>query len=475
MSDLLAPVLFAASVALIYQAKSKNDFTPIINRPRRVSSSGVPFVPDTGSPLTQLQEFEKSRSRVYYFFRETDLDRGIDYSILCIRPLGLLRAAKDIILLPDHPQIRYAFSGFVKFLGYEEWQVIWIADTDEPSILKDGTAEEHITMLQTASKRLQEIYEKPKDFLVIPYIVTENLYEACQQMKLTVMGDRIACIPNKASIYELVVPEGAEWAVPNGVVCTAEELLEQYEALTADSKGEAQTESKVPMEQVLLMEPKKYLIKPCNGQGGNSISKVSTYAETEAAMKEYIAAQQKYQDTDMSVQYGMMSDVNAYNLEEEVQGVQKTVVVVSVGATVVAVSDQMANGFTHIGNAVPSTVDQHVLDVCVESARAIQAQINLQGFWGLDFVIAPGPNGKLRPVVVDLNVGRLCGGHYPYLFAKNNGVTFKSYVSLHVPDSLSEEDRLKIKETVHNAGVWKPESGVAYAALNRRIEYVLDK
>ena len=63
------------------------------------------------------------------------------------------------------------------------------------------------------------------------------------------------------------------------------------------------------------------------------------------------------------------------------------------------------------------------------------------GFWGLDLVIAPGPDGKLRPVLVDLNVGRLCGGHYPYLFAKNNNVTFKSYLSYHVPDNLSEEER----------------------------------
>jgi len=412
---------------------------------------------------------------VYYFFRETDLDRGIDYSILCIRPLGLLRVAKDIIILPDHPKIRHAFAGFVTFLGYEEWQAIWIVGTDEPSVLKDGSVEEHISMLQQASKRLQEIYEKPKDFLVIPYIVTDHLYEACQQMKLTVIGDLISCIPNKASIYDLVVPDAAEWAVPNGVVCTAEELLERFEALSADIKEAEQGSSLLPIEQVLTKEAKKFLIKPCNGQGGNSISKVSTYAETELAMKEYIAAQRKFRDTEMSVQYGMMSDVNAYNLEEEVQGVEKTVVVVSIGPTVVAISDQMANGFTHIGNAAPSTVDQHVLDVCVEAAHSIQAQINLQGFWGLDFVIAPGPNGRIRPVVVDLNVGRLCGGHYPYLFAKNNGVAFKSYVSLHVPDNLSEEDRLKIKESVHTAGVWKPESGVAYAALNRRIEYVLDK
>ena len=158
-------------------------------------------------------------------------------------------------------------------------------------------------------------------------------------------------------------------------------------------------------------------------------------------MHAYIAAQQKFVDTEISLTYGMMSDVNAYNLEEEVQGVQATVVVVCIGATVVAISDQMANGFTHIGNVVPSTVDQHVLDVCVASAKAVQAQINLQGFWGIDFVIAPGPNGNLRPVLVDLNVGRLCGGHYPYLFAKVNNVVFKSYVSLHVPDNLSEEER----------------------------------
>lgn len=214
MNDVLAPVLFAFSAACVLQAQNINNKelqpVPIINRPRRVSSSGVPYVPDTGAPLTQLQEFEKSRSRLYYFFRETDLDRGIDYTILCIRPLGLLRAAKDIIVLPDHPKIRHAFAGFVSYLGYEEWQAIWIpdSDNDEPAVLKDGSVADHITMLQLASRRLQEVYEQPKDFLVIPYCVSDSLYEACQQMQLTVMGDRISCIPNKVCTVCCVLRAG---------------------------------------------------------------------------------------------------------------------------------------------------------------------------------------------------------------------------------------------------------------------------
>ena len=462
MSALVAHALFAVSIALTYRVKEKENPTPIITRPRRVSSTGVPYVPDSDSPLTQLQELEKSRSRVYYFFRETDLDRGIDYTILALRPLGLLRPAKDVIILPDHPKFRQAWKAFVKFLGYEEWQVIWVT-TSEACVMQDLPVQGHVSMLQQAAKRLRDIYEKPKDFLVFPYIVTENLYDACQLMLLTVIGDRIACIPNKASIYDLFVPKRAKWLVPKGAVCSAEELLENYAELSGDC-GDGEHRSK-----------KKFLIKPCNGQGGMSITRVSTYAEAKLAMGDYIAAQQLYVDSDMSVAYGMMSDVNAYNIEEEIQGVEKTIVVVSIGATIVAISDQLSNGFTHIGNVVPSTASQDVIDECVAATQSIQSQINLQGFWGLDFVVAPDKDGHLRPVVVDLNVGRLCGGHYPYLFAKNHGLTFASYVSGHVPDNMSDEDRQNLKESIHTAGVWQPESGIAYAALNRRIEYVLEQ
>lgn len=78
------------------------------------------------------------------------------------------------------------------------------------------------------------------------------------------------------------------------------------------------------------------------------------------------------------------------------------------------VNEQLFEGPLYKGSVSYCSESAVVVQSCRAMTAALQEALQYKGFWGVDFVI---DRITQQPVLVDLNVGRVCGGHIPRLFA----------------------------------------------------------
>ena len=80
------------------------------------------------------------------------------------------------------------------------------------------------------------------------------------------------------------------------------------------------------------------------------------------------------------------------------------------------VNAQVLNGNAFSGITNVKKLRNEILNNCKDIIKIIKKKFNLQGYWGVDFLVDKNKNVYLN----DINAGRLNGSHPPKYFIKNN-------------------------------------------------------
>ena len=120
------------------------------------------------------------------------------------------------------------------------------------------------------------------------------------------------------------------------------------------------------------------------------------------------------------------------------ENVQMTIGTTCWGSEVLSVWDQVQSGFCHIGNLYPSTTDPAVQEAATLICQKLASLLGIDCPWGIDAVLTKDHNGKTQLSVVDVNVARFCGGHYPSLFGQAHGITMKCWLASKSSDAVPE-------------------------------------
>ena len=335
---------------------------------------------------------------IFYFFRE-NYDRGTNYQSLCLRPLSLLKPS-DYIVLSDDPSTRSSFASS-KYLypnQVSDDQIIWV-----PLSLCD-----HLHVHETVIEYLRmEIKFDISTYHLVPYIVTKRLQAVTSKHDINILGDSLERVPSKDANLSITFSSQKLKTPAMFLVEDLNNIMNTYE--------HAVKASNIPV----------FLLKCAHTQGGAGIFKISTKKDLVEALKSEELRRLKDSINGLDVGlYGSFSHFKLY-FEEFIDNNLATIVVTCCGDKVLCVTEQIQEGYTHIGNSYPLSSKLNICNTFLQTEVLMMSKkFQLTGPWGMDLVVVNDPGNGPLFYLVDINCGRFNGSHYPY-------ITFRQYCHDH--------------------------------------------
>ena len=331
----------------------------------------------------------------WYFYNDTPHDDRFGIST---RPINLLRPGKDVIALPSGCAKLTTFWGWLaERYSYEPWQALWYAPADEADpvrVHRDVVAAAGRYTAGPAAARCARM-------TLIPRRGTHPLAALATGNGLLFLGDDDhGALPKKDCLHPFLdkgreslvhrfllnpyTGEPARIRVPRGFRCrTKRELLDAYRLLT---------------DQGFTL-----FLKPGWQEGGFGI--------------EYNVSYEAVRDFEWDTAQGPVVLEEALGRDAHPDGRPILPVALLLASSIVGdVVEQLvrkASGYkAYFGTLspiqVPPDLKQRLRDCALQVADVLQ----FKGFWGVDFLLHDG-----EIYLIDINSGRLNGGHPPILFA----------------------------------------------------------
>eukprot|EP00746_Dinoflagellata_sp_MGD_P155690 gnl/MRDRNA2_/MRDRNA2_85508_c0_seq1.p1 gnl/MRDRNA2_/MRDRNA2_85508_c0~~gnl/MRDRNA2_/MRDRNA2_85508_c0_seq1.p1 ORF type:complete len:533 (-),score=107.03 gnl/MRDRNA2_/MRDRNA2_85508_c0_seq1:422-1927(-) len=338
------------------------------------------------------------------------------------RCLPAIRPHKDLVALPQLPEVTNLWTCFALQNGLASWQVIWYNPQLEKKSDDDRTPshealEEVIHSLSTLAPDILPV--------LYPMYLTREVEQVAQCFHIAVIGDpnehclgKLSCAKawlhphiNKKlggpSLRDLQAQGGHSWGPLGYIASSASELLEALQTLRSEAPAGT-----------------KFVLKPSWGSGGDGVMldvtesdirdfEFPTNADNTAIIEEFIEPREDL---------GQSTSPTLYMLGGNPCGKP---------------ADQLlVGGAINLGNRWPSCLPEELATACVDVAQGIHQAWGLSSQWGLDFIIS-----KTRgPVVVDLNMGRPNGNFAVRLWASRfNACLFTHTASWCVPTDLTAQ------------------------------------
>ena len=328
---------------------------------------------------------------VWYWFREKDCERAPDNADFSIRPLGILRPARDVAILPDAPLFRDAWAFFqLHRPDLQPWQAVFL----NCATLEDD-ASTHESALAAISEIQHHLIPRGTGSLTIsPYLVTDALKTVCKacSLNIKIFGDDVVGAIDKAMLHPAPTASATFAFVPGvrtpkGFSCVNKAELERaYKLLCGAGVRRA-------------------VFKPTFTQGGIDASQADIDALPIAEILSQLG--------ENAEAYGYTASSSIFMLEEyiDTEPGMPSPAAFCLNSQVLPVCDQIigAASFVHGGNEFPSTLPSPLVKKCRAAMTALRDEwSHLKGFWGVDFVI---DRHTQEPVLVDLNMSRPNGNH----------------------------------------------------------------
>lgn len=341
----------------------------------------------------QYNKFLSAKVRVFYSNVDT-IDRGPKMLGIDSRPLGLLRQGVDMIVLRDTTSNRGEWKNAKVAFGYLESQVIWKPGDREWLLSTTVELEKVFCMISARFICHQGV-------VIVPRVVTPEFVAVCNAHKLDFVGTDVNQHEGKSCLHTNKMVKDALTFEHCGVSVTT---LRGISGITRESLIKASEEFRDTGVRKVMFKPKEL-------EGGVGVQLIDLLSEKEGI-------------SSVPAQYSEMDWV----LEEFIDDVQVTVVTTCWGGEVLSVSDQVQSGFCHTGNLFPSRTDAEVQEACKIVCQKLSSLLDIECPWGIDAILYLDENGNKQLAVVDINVARFCGGHYPSLFGKARGIAIKSWL-----------------------------------------------
>ena len=352
----------------------------------------------------QYKKFLEAKTRVFYTFCES-VDRGPKMLGIDCRPLGLLRQGVDMIVLRDTASNRDEWRKAKTSFGYSEDQVIWKPSDVDWLLSTQAEVEEVLSLISSRVSCHEGV-------VIVPRVVTPEFVAACNAHKFDFVGTLVNYHEGKSCLHTNKKVKDDLKFTHCGVSVNP---LRGVTGITKENLMKA-------IQMLRDSGVKKALFKPKEFEGGVGVQLIDLLDDNEGI-------------SNVPAQYSEMEWI----LEEFIDNVQLTVGVTCWGSEVLAVNDQIQSGFCHTGNLFPSTATTEFQEACKIVCRKLAFLLDIDCPWGIDAVFYTNENGEGQLSVVDFNVARFCGGHYPSLFGEAQGIPIKSWLTC---KDLSYDSRL---------------------------------
>lgn len=357
------------------------------------------------------------RPRLFINFKFFFITKGVDKLLgnidRCQRPIPMLRKNIDKIILIDHPDIRCLTRWYIKNDFLNEDQFLWIKVNkwDEKKI----------------EKKMIHLIKKHYHNIKATYIIhqlSNNIIKEIQKL-IKKNGGRIGkdfIYPKKNCLYKTVTGKKPNFYIGN--------LVSVVKGYWCRNKRELN-------KAFVLLKKKgieKMLIKPIGTSAGNGIEKADNLEDIEKY--KFL-----YGDVVLEEKKELYKILPAAHFKGHKQ--------------FLGVNAQVLNGNAFSGITNVKKLRSKILKKCKDIIKIIKKKFNLQGYWGVDFLVDKNKNVYLN----DINAGRLNGSHPPKYFIKNNfknkKLKFLAYnIEMYKPLKLelfkSPYDRIKRREGYNN-------------------------
>jgi len=388
--------------------------------------------------LDEVDASQSPHTVVCYMFNTGAEESEGEATERACRPLTLLRPNKDIIVLPMGSTIvQDLWAWACDALGYQLWQAVWVpfdfSALPYPTQQREKLYELVVAALRTmplvsatasfaaaaaeAGEALVSSTDDRPELILVPFRKPKKLLELCEEAGIHVFGDVQDGLLQKDVLHprpdamlkgnspltgHLLHPESKEplpIRVPRGFTCfNRTELAWAVEAMEREGL--------------------RIVFKPSWGSSGKGILMNFTAADLEklswdpekgpVAVEEYIDADRK---SDGELLLPVIHCLARSQFGDIVE--------------------QLITGTTsYNGTASPCRVEDMVRDKVDRATGLLADTLDMQGFWGVDYLLKDG-----EPILIDLNSGRPNGGHVPKIFCARfaPGKPFLFWKEKHTP------------------------------------------
>lgn len=371
---------------------------------------------------------------IVWYFCATNAADGMDFCERAARPLSILRAGKDYIMLPmGYTVLQDLWTWACEALGYKLWQAIWFPLPDHWPMTGHAKQRLHETVVDSlaAIPLPMTAAGERMDMVLVPFSVPKHLKALCEARDIHVFGDGVGHFVRKDALHP--PPKGPDDVmldvmrhpktgepmdihVPRGFTCFNHDQLMVAEKIMRDAGI-------------------KIVLKPSWESSGKGIIVGVTHEEIEAMKwnpdKGEIVLEE-FLDADKNADGSLLLPVVHFVARSQYGEI---------------VEQLIAGTTTYNGTISPSRVPTPAKDRVKVVTELLADAMDLSGFWGVDFLMVKG-----EPYLIDLNTGRPNGGHVPKIFAARFAPKrpFKSWKDHEVPAHTSI---LKIQRALSELGL----------------------
>ena len=106
---------------------------------------------------------------------------------------------------------------------------------------------------------------------------------------------------------------------------------------------------------------------------------------------------------------------------------------------------------------VPRTTDESA-QTCIFICQKLSSLLNIECPWGIDAILRIDAQGQFQLSVVDINVARFCGSHFPTLFGPVHGISMKRWMASKycesAPEIMLQSDTVVKKLLSYLRNIW---------------------
>ena len=339
---------------------------------------------------------------VWYFTENT---AGKD---ICSNPITHLRKI-DYICLKKTAEVQEIWQWAKSLFSYSENQAIFY---DVPT-----KKVEEALMLQKIFANFREFAKK---LVFVPFKIDHVLNAEAEKAGFKVCFDNIYELPDKRWLHPVVPSEAVrKTMIFNKDLPENLNVLPGYTCFSKDHLREA---------WMLLLEKgvSRFVIKNVFTSAGKNIyfleSKTKEEFEKTLETIGFEPLPNRIYDPAYIIE-------ELLDIEFDSNLITKTPIVHCIGKHVIpSVLHQIVKGPKYLG-ASSESPNPDIERKCLAQTQMLSESLNLDGPWGVDFVV----DKKGNPYPIDINVGRICGSHY-----------FRFFIDLHAKGQIFESWKVGI-------------------------------
>jgi hypothetical protein len=311
------------------------------------------------------------------------------------RAIPLLTPVQDIVVLPKGDECLVQFWNWACcFLGYKNSQVIWTTGKT--------------FSLYSELDEVQQQLPSNEELEVIPHTNHTVLKLWCEKHKYKLKGDNT--VWKHSCGHKGILHQQKEQLAALGIPILPGIFVPNRNNIVACYK---QFMKELHLKNSTDHTPDVY-VKPVLGTSGRGIKVLHSLND---------AMEYQQHSADMDCPYLIEE---AKKIDHYPDGTCSTPSVIWNGTDVITCSDQItSDDVKFLGNEHPPRCSDKVKDLCRAATHRLLEYIQPQGYGGVDFIVSDG-----EPYMVDINAGRLCASHHPFLtlqkFGRQNDVAYRT-------------------------------------------------